>query len=101
MYNFGTLIMETFTRKKPTDDTFEKRLSMLCWIKEVLPHSVTEVIDANLLEENFSAERDVDCTVELPESRLDITNVLGALQNVKTKFEKSWLMYFVVFPLLH
>ncbi|KAI9198194.1 hypothetical protein LWI28_011711 [Acer negundo] len=60
---------------------------------------VAEVADTNLLgEKNLSANRDcilsilqvaVDCTLELPESRLDITNVLGALQNIKTKFQKN------------
>jgi LRR receptor-like serine/threonine-protein kinase FLS2 len=74
VYSFGILMMETFTRKKPTDNMFEERLSLQCWIKEALPHSVTEVADANLLgEENFTAKKDcilsilqvaVDCTVE-------------------------------------
>ena len=99
VYSFGVLMMETFTRKKPIDNMFEEQLSLQCWIKDALPHSVTEVADANLLgEENLSAKNEcilsilqvaVDCTVKFPGSRLDITNVLGELQNIKTKFQKS------------
>ncbi|KAK0579889.1 hypothetical protein LWI29_033127 [Acer saccharum] len=99
MYSFGILMMETFTRKKPTDNMFDERLSLQYWIKDALPHSVTEIADTNLLgEENLSAKKEcilsilqvaVDCTVEMPENRLDIANVLGALKNIKTKFEKS------------
>ena len=99
VYSFGILMMETFTRKKPTDNMFEELLSLRYWIKDALPHSVTKVIDANLLgEKNFSVNRDcilsilqvaLDCTVELPGRRLDITDVLRVLQNIKTKFPKS------------
>ena len=99
VYSFGILMMETFTRKKPTDKMFDDRLSSQYWIKDALPHSVTEIADTNLMgEENLSAKKEcilsilqvaVDCTVEMPENRLDIANVLGALKNIKTKFEKS------------
>ncbi|KAK0578731.1 hypothetical protein LWI29_015331 [Acer saccharum] len=98
VYSFGILMIETFTRKKPIDNMFEERLSLQCWIKEALPHSVTQVADSNLLvEENLPAKKDcilsilqvaLDCTVELPKSRLDITKVLGELENIKTKFQK-------------
>ena len=99
VYSFGILMMETFTRKKPTDNMFDERLNLQYWIKDALPHSITEIADTNLLkEENLSAKKDcilsilqvaVDCTVEMPENRLDIASILGALQNIKTKFEKS------------
>ena len=99
VYSFGILMMETFTRKKPTDNMFVEQLSLRCWIKDALPHSIIEVADVNLLgEENLYAKKGcilsilqvaVDCTVELPESKLDITDVLGALENIKAKFQKS------------
>ena len=99
MYSFGILMMETFTRKKPTDTKFVERLSLQCWIKEALPHSVTEVVDANLLgEENLTAAKDcissilelaLDCSANSPENRLDINNVLTTLANIRTRFQKS------------
>ncbi|KAL5839323.1 hypothetical protein ACOSQ3_012030 [Xanthoceras sorbifolium] len=92
-------MMETFTRKKPTDNMFEGGISLKWWVKEALPDSITEIADANLLgEENLSAKVDcisstlqlaVSCSEELSERRMDITNVLGKLQNIRKKFEKS------------
>ncbi|KAK3206853.1 hypothetical protein Dsin_020899 [Dipteronia sinensis] len=98
VYSFGILMMETFTRKKPIDNMFEGGMSLKCWVKEALPNSITEVVDANLLgEEHFTATKDcissilelaVDCSTDSPERRLDITIVLITLANIKTMFQK-------------
>ena len=115
VYSFGILMMETLTRKKPTDNMFDEQLNLQYWIKDALPHSVTEIANTNLLkEENLSAKKDcilsilqvaVDCTVEMPENRLDTASILGALKNIKTKFEKrlarTLILHFVQFLLLH
>ncbi|KAL5772194.1 hypothetical protein ACOSQ2_012118 [Xanthoceras sorbifolium] len=91
--------METFTRKKPTDNMFEEGISLKCWVQKALPQSVNEVADANLLgEENLTSTKDcissilelaVDCLEDLPKRRLEIINVLRSLVNIKTRFQKS------------
>ncbi|KAL5768304.1 hypothetical protein ACOSQ2_015087 [Xanthoceras sorbifolium] len=96
VYSFGILMIETFTRKKPTDNMFEGGMSLKWWVKEALSDSVTEIADANLLgEENLSAKVDcipstlqlaVSCSEELSERRMDITNVLGKLQKIRKEF---------------
>ncbi|KAL5837848.1 hypothetical protein ACOSQ3_015017 [Xanthoceras sorbifolium] len=99
VYSFGILLMETFTRKKPTDNMFEEGMSLKCWVQKALPQSVNEVADANLLEEeNLTSTKDcissilelaVDCSEDLPERRLEIINVLKSLVNIRTRFQKS------------
>ena len=93
--------METFTRKNPIDDMFVGEMSLKGWIKQSLPHSIIEVIDANLLkrdEENFNAKLNcmlsimqlaMDCSTEVPEERSNMKDVVTILKNIKLKFLKD------------
>ncbi|KAI9161674.1 hypothetical protein LWI28_019615 [Acer negundo] len=104
VYSFGILMMETFTRKKPTDNMFVEGISMKCWVEEALPHAVTQVADADLLlgdddQENFNSNKDcilsilelaVNCSVDLAEKRIiNITNVLATLKHIRAKVQKN------------
>ncbi|XP_041993315.1 receptor kinase-like protein Xa21 [Salvia splendens] len=51
VYSYGILLMETFTRRKPTDDMFGGELSLRSWIDAMLPDSVNQVVDSALLRE--------------------------------------------------
>ena len=101
MYSYGILLMETFTRKNPTDEMFTEEMSLKCWVKQSLPHSVIEVVDVNLLkrgEEHFNSKLDcilsimklaMHCTAASPEERINIRDVIPTLENIKLKFLKD------------
>ncbi|XP_065623845.1 probable LRR receptor-like serine/threonine-protein kinase At3g47570 [Quercus suber] len=101
VYSYGILLMETFTRKNPTDEMFSGEMSLKGWVKQSLPLSVIEVIDASLLkrgEENFNAKLDcmlsvmqlaMDCSIEAPEERSNMRDVVTTLKNIKLKFLKD------------
>ncbi|XVF78262.1 hypothetical protein PTKIN_Ptkin14bG0117200 [Pterospermum kingtungense] len=84
VYSFGILLMETFTRKKPTDEVFSGEMSIKYWVKQSLHSALTEVVDVNLLnnaERSYSATRDcaltilqlaLECSEEIPEERTDM-----------------------------
>ncbi|CAL5408900.1 unnamed protein product [Camellia sinensis] len=58
VYSYGILLMETFTRVKPTDEMFFEDMTMKRWINESLPNAISHVIDTNLLkpeEEHLTA----------------------------------------------
>ena len=93
--------METFTRKSPTDEMFDGEMSLNRWVKESLPHAVIEVVDVNLLkrgEDYFTAKLDcissimkmaMDCSIEAPDERINMRDVVTTLQNIKLKFLKD------------
>ncbi|XP_065864566.1 probable LRR receptor-like serine/threonine-protein kinase At3g47570 isoform X1 [Euphorbia lathyris] len=97
IYSFGILLIETFTRKKPTDETFNEDMSMKQWVKELLPSEVSQLVDPNLLmvdEQHYLAKIDctssimnlaMKCCVDVPEERINSKYVLSALKKIKVK----------------
>ncbi|KAI7999926.1 putative LRR receptor-like serine/threonine-protein kinase [Camellia lanceoleosa] len=96
VYSYGILLMETFTRVKPTDEMFFEDMTMKRWIRESLPNAISHVIDANLLkpeEEHFTAvvmqcvssimELALSCSAESSEERMNMKVVLATLKKIK------------------
>lgn len=93
MYSFGIMLMETFTRTKPTDAMFDGDLRLKNWA-----NGVAEIIDANLLrpnEEQYAAkvqcvsgimELALRCSAESPEERMNMKDVLAALKKIKLRY---------------
>jgi LRR receptor-like serine/threonine-protein kinase FLS2 len=97
VYSYGILLMETFTRKKPTDDMFAGEMSLKRWVEESSAISITEVIDANLLttESDYASIEDcissmmelaLHCCAELPKQRVNAKSISIKLNKIKLKF---------------
>ncbi|XP_049931737.1 receptor kinase-like protein Xa21 [Nymphaea colorata] len=49
VYSYGVLLLETFTRRKPTDAMFAGDFSLIQWVADALPDAVVGVVDGRLL----------------------------------------------------
>ncbi|XP_019176907.1 PREDICTED: probable LRR receptor-like serine/threonine-protein kinase At3g47570 [Ipomoea nil] len=88
IYSFGIVVMETFSARRPTDETFGEEMSLKSWISDSLPHHLLQVVDPNLIkadDEDFNAklqcissilELALHCADESPEKRLNAEDVV-------------------------
>ncbi|KAI4357122.1 hypothetical protein L6164_001090 [Bauhinia variegata] len=49
VYSFGIVLLELFTGKSPTNDSFTGSMSLNSWVKSAFPHNIEQVIDPKLL----------------------------------------------------
>lgn len=93
------MLMETFTRKKPTDEQFAENASLREWIRQSWPQGMDKIIDPELMtpeEKNKTGkvqclstimELALRCTADLAEERLNIKHVLAQLKTLRTMLE--------------
>ncbi|XP_022870741.1 LRR receptor-like serine/threonine-protein kinase EFR [Olea europaea var. sylvestris] len=98
VYSYGIVLMETFTKKKPTDDIFVGELTMRRWVLELHQNAIMQIMDVDLVdgvEENIKSKEicfksimrlALQCTTNLPEERLNIEYVLIRLKKIKVEF---------------
>nr|XP_027102691.1 LRR receptor-like serine/threonine-protein kinase EFR [Coffea arabica] len=98
VYSFGILLMETFSRKKPTDVMFTEDCGLKDWVRHLLQNPELDLVDHNLITPSDAnstkivqcifkiMEMAVTCTVESPEERIDVTDALNELKNIKHEF---------------
>ncbi|KAA8538578.1 hypothetical protein F0562_028228 [Nyssa sinensis] len=101
VYSYGVTLMETFTRKKPTDELFSEEMSLKHWVNEALHGSIIEAVDTNLIgseDEHFYAKKlclssilglAMDCSTDSPEERINMQDVLARLQKIKIAYLKN------------
>ncbi|XP_062014701.1 receptor kinase-like protein Xa21 [Rosa rugosa] len=100
VHSFGILLLETFTKRRPTDEMFDGEMSLKQWVENALfADAIVEVIDTSLLgiEEDhaFVSKREcissimrlaLACCVESPEQRINMQEALATLDKIKIKF---------------
>ena len=97
VYSYDVLLMETFTRKKPTNEMFTGEISLRDWVRESLPRALSDVVDANLVREEqaFSAKMScllsslhsaLDFCMESPEQGASTKDAAEKLKKIRVKF---------------
>ncbi|KAM3362051.1 hypothetical protein P3S68_016905 [Capsicum galapagoense] len=85
VYSFGIMLLETFIKKKPTDEMFAGDLNLRSWVHKSLPEELDQILDADLLtldEQNLSQklqcissimELAMKRTANIPVERMNMT----------------------------
>lgn len=102
MYSYGIILMETFTRKKPTDEMFSDEMSLRNWVEVAIHGSkIYDVVDSNIVAsdaEHVPAKEQclssilslaLDCTTTYAAERPTIVDVIDRLQKIRAIFLKS------------
>ncbi|XP_044507258.1 putative receptor-like protein kinase At3g47110 [Mangifera indica] len=95
VYNYGIMLMDTFTKKKPTNEMFIEEMSLRRWVGVSLCSTVVQVVDINLHtrdDEHFSSKEEcvssilslaMECTRESPLERLTMKEVVTRLIKIE------------------
>ncbi|XP_055800423.1 receptor kinase-like protein Xa21 [Solanum dulcamara] len=99
VYSYGIMLMEVLTKRRPTDeDICNENLDLRKWITQSFSGTMMDIVDANLFseEEQITSKSEIciasvielalDCTKEMPESRITMEDVVKRLSKIKNAF---------------
>ncbi|KAG6729636.1 hypothetical protein I3842_01G039200 [Carya illinoinensis] len=99
VYSYGITLLEMIMRKKPTDNMFVGGFTLRQLVNASIPDRMMEVVDEGLLriedgrdtialQSILSSIMDLGlrCSEELPDTRMDIKDVLVKLNKIKSTF---------------
>lgn len=109
VYSYGILLLEIFSGKKPIDEDFVEGLNLHKYVNSALPEQVVKIMDPMLLFEWKGETHSIDsstkefrmkaiesvtsvlrvgvlCSMELPEERMKMKDVVRELHNIRDAF---------------
>ncbi|KAJ0797407.1 putative protein kinase RLK-Pelle-LRR-XII-1 family [Helianthus annuus] len=95
VYSFGILLLETFTRKKPTEEIFCGEINLRSYVLEATQRSVFDVVDENLINEHLYTKEEplasifnlaIDCTFDSSSLRINMDETLVRLSKIQKNF---------------
>ncbi|XP_070674497.1 probable LRR receptor-like serine/threonine-protein kinase At3g47570 [Malus domestica] len=104
VYSFGIVLMEAFTKRKPTDEMFVGEMDLKQWIADSLfsNAAIGEVVDADILraeeDGDFISRKDcllsvmrlaLACSATLPGERINMKDAAITLTKIKSKYLKD------------
>ncbi|KAL8048691.1 hypothetical protein ABFS82_07G083000 [Erythranthe guttata] len=96
VYSYGILVLEMFTNKRPTDDSFQEHGNLHNFVSAALPNRVMEIVDPLILMGPHMIDNSklddcvssimrigVTCSKELPRERMLMSDVVRELHKIQ------------------
>ncbi|KAI3431009.1 Protein kinase domain-containing protein [Psidium guajava] len=102
-YSYGILLLEMFTGKRPTEESFGHHLNLHNFVRMALPDRAMDNVDLRLWSEAGDREQEIKirdcitsifeigvaCSMESPSDRMDMTEVIRKLCSIKASYENE------------